>query len=156
MNFLGIDPGPKSGGLAIVTNQKEIFKLTVMPPTERDLYEFLHQYDHTITMAWIEKVHAFPKQGVSSAFNFGDNFGLLKGMVTACEIPYELVQPRFWQKRLQIPPKKKEETKPQWKNRLKGIAQQLYPGVPILKDHADAVLIAEACRREYGLKIAGK
>jgi hypothetical protein len=44
MNFLGIDPGPKSGGLAIVTNQKEIFKLTVMPPTERDLYEFLSEF----------------------------------------------------------------------------------------------------------------
>lgn len=154
MNFLGIDPGPKSGGLAIVTNGRVIYAITTMPPTERELYEFVHKAASTINMAWIEKVHAFPKQGVVSAFNFGDNFGVLKGILTACEISYELVQPRFWQKTLQIPPRKRKanETKTQFKNRLRGMAQQLYPGEPILKDTADALLIAEACRRTHGLR----
>ena len=156
MNFLGVDPGPKSGGLVIVTSHKEVYDITAMPPTERDLCDFLTKHSATITMAWIEKVHAFPKQGVSSAFSFGDNFGMLRGVLTACEVPWELVQPRFWQKRLQVPPKKKEETKVQFKNRLKGMAQRLYPGVPIIKATADALLIAEACRREYGIRIVEK
>ena len=156
MNFLGVDPGSVSGGLAIVTSRKEVYEITAMPVTERDLCDFLMKHSNTITMAWIEKVHAFPKQGVASAFNFGDNYGMLRGVLTACEIPWELVQPRFWQKRLQVPPKNKEESKTQFKNRLKGIAQRLYPGVPLTNKLADALLIAEACRREYGLQIVKK
>ena len=153
MNFLGVDPGPKSGGLVIVTSRKEVYAITAMPPTERDLCDFLTKHSTTITMAWIEKVHAFPKQGVSSAFSFGDNFGMLRGVLTACEVPWELVQPRFWQKRLQVPPKKKEETKVQFKNRLKGMAQRLYPGVPISGSSPSHHGLQVFVRREYGIRI---
>jgi hypothetical protein len=87
MNFLGIDPGPKSGGLAIVTSRKEVYAITPMLATEHDLCDFLKEYATTVTMAWIEKVHAFPKQGVVSAFNFGDNYGMLRGVLSSYDIP---------------------------------------------------------------------
>lgn len=153
MNFLGIDPGPKSGGLAIVTSRKEVYAITPMLATEHDLCDFLKEHATTVTMAWIEKVHAFPKQGVVSAFNFGDNYGMLRGVLSSYDIPFEVVQPLFWQRRLEIPKKGKEETKTRFKNRLRGIAQRMYPGVALLNSTADALLIAEACRREHGLQI---
>ena len=156
MNYLGIDPGPKSGGLVIVTNRKEVYAITAMPATEHDLCDFLKEHANTISMAWIEKVHAFPKQGVVSAFNFGDNYGMLRGVMSAFDISFEVVQPLFWQRRLEVPKKGKEETKTVFKNRLKGIAQRMYPGVPLIKATADALLIAEACRREHGLRIVGE
>ena len=93
------------------------------------------------------------KQGVVSAFNFGDNYGMLRGVLSSYDIPFEVVQPLFWQRRLEIPKKGKEETKTRFKNRLRGIAQRMYPGVALLNSTADALLIAEACRREHGLQI---
>lgn len=153
MNFLGIDPGPKSGGLAIVTSRKEVYAITRMPATEHDLCDFLKQRASIINMAWIEKVHAFPKQGVVGAFNFGDNYGMLRGVLAAYDIPFEVVRPLAWQKRLEIPKKGRDESKPQFKRRLIRIAQNMYPKVPILKETADALLLAEACRREHGLQI---
>jgi crossover junction endodeoxyribonuclease RuvC len=39
-----------------------------------------------------------PKQGVSSTFKFGVNFGIWRGILAAYQIPFQLVKPRQWQK----------------------------------------------------------
>ena len=43
-----------------------------------------------------EVVHAFPKQGVVSVFNFGRSAGVTHGILAALQIPYTLVQPARW------------------------------------------------------------
>lgn len=44
----------------------------------------------------IEKVHAMPKQGVTSMFNFGKGYGTLIGVCEGCGIPFQLVTPQAW------------------------------------------------------------
>jgi crossover junction endodeoxyribonuclease RuvC len=51
-------------------------------------------------VAYIEDVHAMPKQGVSSTFKFGYNAGAIYGICVALEIPTFLVSPNVWKLRL--------------------------------------------------------
>ena len=152
--YIGIDPGA-SGGIAWIEGTE--VQAVKMPSTEHDIFDALHEIVHPVKYrgahqptvhASIEKVHAMPKQGVSSTFKFGVNYGLLRGMLVALRVPFEEPTPQRWIKRLEIPNKKKSETPTQWKNRLKGRAQQLFPQVKITLSTSDALLIAEYTRRE--------
>ena len=46
----------------------------------------------------IEQVSAMPGQGVTSMFNFGQSFGILKGMCSAMQLPMYFVRPAKWKK----------------------------------------------------------
>ena len=46
----------------------------------------------------IEQVSAMPGQGVTSMFNFGQSFGVLKGIFSAMQIPMDFVSPVKWKK----------------------------------------------------------
>ncbi len=46
----------------------------------------------------IEQVSAMPGQGVTSMFNFGQSFGILKGLCSAMELPMYFVRPARWKK----------------------------------------------------------
>lgn len=143
--YLGIDPGA-SGGLAIISEYVGVVK-TAMPRTERDVLDWLTAWKEEQTFAVIEKVHAMPGNGVSGMFKFGMSYGSLRMALLAANIPFEEIQPRVWQKALGMSPRRKEESGTEWKNRLKAKAQQLFPREVITLATADALLIAEYCRR---------
>ena len=46
----------------------------------------------------IEHVTAMPGQGVTSMFNFGQSFGILKGISSAMQLPMYFVRPAKWKK----------------------------------------------------------
>ena len=46
----------------------------------------------------IEQVSAMPGQGVTSMFNFGQSFGVLKGICSAMQLPIHFVRPAKWKK----------------------------------------------------------
>jgi len=46
----------------------------------------------------IEQVSAMPGQGVTSMFNFGQSFGVLKGICSAMQLPMYFVRPAKWKK----------------------------------------------------------
>ena len=46
----------------------------------------------------IEQVSAMPGQGVTSMFNFGQSFGILKGICSAMKLPMYFVRPTKWKK----------------------------------------------------------
>ena len=46
----------------------------------------------------IEQVSAMPGQGVTSMFNFGQSFGILKGISSAMQLPMYFVRPTKWKK----------------------------------------------------------
>ena len=46
----------------------------------------------------IEHVSAMPGQGVTSMFNFGQSFGILKGICNAMQLPMYFVRPAKWKK----------------------------------------------------------
>ena len=68
--------------------------------------------------------------------------------LTAAGIPFEEVTPVVWQRGLGIPVRKKDESRSQFKGRLKAKAQQLFPQVKVTLKTADALLISEYCRRK--------
>ena len=58
---------------------------------------------------------------------------------------------RTWQKGLSIQPKRKEESKTQFKNRQKGLAQQMHPDIKVTLATADAILIAEYLKKQNNI-----
>lgn len=157
--YIGIDPGA-SGGLAI--RRAGICQAVPMPPTEADVWHWVKEAGSFLrvekgvvvggceTFAAIEQVwgHIGEGQPGSAMFKFGQSYGGLRMALIAAGIPFEQVVPRTWQKDMGIPPRKKEESKTQWKNRLKAMAQQLFPDERVMLATADALLIAEWCRRK--------
>jgi hypothetical protein len=87
--YLGIDPGGSSGAWAVLDEHKNIIATGLWP----ELPSFNH-----ITLACLELVHSMPKQGVSSAFAFGENLGFWKGALTVSKTPYVNITPQHWQK----------------------------------------------------------
>lgn len=149
--FIGIDPGA-SGGIAIINtfaNETDVYK---MPQTEHDINNILYQVgyyaNHGVpAVALIEKVGSMPGQGLSSTFKFGQNYGFLRGLLVANKISFSEMIPRSWQKHLGITPRNKDtESKTEFKNRLKGLAQQYYPEKNITLATSDAILIAKVCQ----------
>ena len=46
----------------------------------------------------VEHVTAMPGQGVTSMFNFGQSFGVIKGICSAMQLPIHFVRPTKWKK----------------------------------------------------------
>jgi Holliday junction resolvasome RuvABC endonuclease subunit len=116
-----------------------------MPATMRDILTALEEHSAR-SYAVIEKVHAMPAQGVSSTFKFGTSYGALLMALTAAYIPFEMVTPQKWQRELGVL-SRKGMTKTQHKNQLKAKAQELFPDLKVTLATADALLLAEYCRR---------
>ena len=106
MKILGVDPG-LSGAIALVGDGH----LAVRDmPTAGELKRRVIVTAELagIIRAWapdcavIEKVHAMPKQGVSSSFRFGQALGAIEGVLGALLIPVEYVTPQSWKKHYRL------------------------------------------------------
>jgi hypothetical protein len=93
-SFIGIDPGA-SGAIAILINEKILVYDFDDPLALKKLKELKEK--GVELYAVLEKVSAMPKQGVTSVFKFGANFGRWKGRLEALDIIYALVTPQKWQ-----------------------------------------------------------
>lgn len=139
--FIGADPG-KSGGVGFISEDGKYWA-EKMPDSERDLWDIIGPYGNHPdyeAFAMVEQVHAMPKQGVVSVFTFGMGYGGLRMAFIAAGIPFEGVTPGKWQKALGCMTGGD-------KNVSKARAQQLFPAIKITHALADALLIAEHCRR---------
>ena len=59
-------------------------------------------------VAFVERVHSMPKQGVSSTFTFGEAYGTAKGVFAAIGIQIKLVSPRVWKGEFELSKDKNE------------------------------------------------
>merc|ERR1712127_436225 len=59
----------------------------------------------------IEQVSAMPGQGVTSMFNFGQSYGILKGMCSAMQLPMYFVRPAKWKKYFSLINSEKDSNK---------------------------------------------
>ena len=50
----------------------------------------------------VEQVSAMPGQGVTSMFNFGQSFGVIKGVCAAMQLPIYFVRPAKWKKHFDL------------------------------------------------------
>jgi len=96
----------------------------------------------------IEQVSAMPGQGVTSMFNFGQSFGILKGICAAMQLPMFFVRPAKWKKYFNLINSQKDAS------RTKAIEIFPYYSSQLSKkkdsNKADAILIAsffnETCK----------
>jgi hypothetical protein len=150
--YIGIDPG-KNGGLVILDYSGSVSFHSRMPRTERDIWIW---FSKRVSLkaarnAVIEKVGGYvrgSKSPGSAMFNFGWGYGGLRMALVGHGIPFEEVTPQRWQRAMGIASRKKNESKTAFKNRLKAKAQQLFPTINVTHATADALLIAEYCRRK--------
>ena len=111
MLIIGIDPG-LSGSICFFEDGKIIDVIEMPTMTEgkknkkqvngAQIYnEFLKRISktdkHKIRVV-IEQVSAMPGQGVTSMFNFGQSFGILKGICSAMQLSMYFVRPAKWKK----------------------------------------------------------
>ena len=103
--YVGIDPG-KKGAMAIFDAHT---RSAITVPFDKLDYKVELQYimvneaiDSNDIICCLESVHAMPKQGVSSMFSFGENYGWIQGVLDTLGIPYELVHPQKWKKEFSI------------------------------------------------------
>ena len=141
--FLSCDPG-KNGGLVSLDENGKTLQVVKMPETMGGILQFFQQYTNDDVVCYLEKVHARPGDGAASMFKFGQGFGWLQMALLAAKIKTIEVLPNTWMRGLGIKSKKKDETKTAYKNRLKFVAEQLFPEQRVTLWNADALLIAHA------------
>ena len=88
----------------------------------------------------IEQVSAMPGQGVTSMFNFGQSFGVLKGICAALKIPVHFVRPAKWKKHFNLINSEKDASRTKVIEAFPYISSQLSKKKDGNK--ADAILIA--------------
>ena len=111
MLIIGIDPGI-SGSICFFQDGKIIDVVEMPTMTEgkknkkqvnssqvfNEILEKIKKLDKNEIKVVIEQVSAMPGQGVTSMFNFGQSFGILKGVCSAMQLPMYFVRPAKWKK----------------------------------------------------------
>jgi hypothetical protein len=145
--YLGFDPGKKGSAAAVTASGEWAGSVRFDRDTPGDIVEWLKNLacDNQISAAFIEQVSSSPQMGVKSAFTFGQGYGWCRGILDALGIPYEMVTPSKWQRKMKC-------LSGGDKNITKQAAQRLWPNARpsksgIAQDDGDAMLIAEHGRR---------
>ena len=114
MFIIGIDPGI-SGSICFFKDGKiiDVIEMPIMTEGKKNKKQVngaqifneinirinqLERKDKDNIRVVIEQVSAMPGQGVTSMFNFGQSFGILKGICSAMQLPMYLVRPAKWKK----------------------------------------------------------
>ena len=95
----------------------------------------------------IEQVSAMPGQGVTSMFNFGQSFGVLKGICSAMQLSMYFVRPAKWKKYYGLIKTEKDASRTKVIEIFPYISSQLSRKKDSNK--ADAVLIASFFYNTY-------
>ena len=160
MLIIGIDPGI-SGALCFFEDGqvKEIIDMPVMadgkknkrqvngPQTYNEISSRINKFSKKDITVVIEQVSAMPGQGVTSMFNFGQSFGVLKGICSALELPMYFVRPVKWKKYFNLINSEKDAS------RTKAIEIFPYFSSQLAKkkdsNKADAILISSYFHETY-------
>jgi crossover junction endodeoxyribonuclease RuvC len=111
MLIIGIDPGI-TGSICFFEDGKILDVVEMPTMTEgkknkkqvngsqiyNEIKKRIEKIDKKDIKVIIEQVSAMPGQGVTSMFNFGQSYGILKGMCSAMQLPMYFVRPAKWKK----------------------------------------------------------
>jgi len=95
----------------------------------------------------IEQVSAMPGQGVTSMFNFGQSFGILKGLCSAMQLPIYFIRPVRWKKYFGLIKAEKDASRTKAIEMFPSFSSQLSKKKDSNK--ADAILIASFYYETY-------
>lgn len=143
--IIGIDPG-LSGGIAVLDDAGCVLDVVKMPPTMMDIYDYLRGIvsGGARAVCYMEKVGmGMPGQSSKATATFSRHCGHLEMALLALGVQTYEVTPQKWMKALGMG-SSNGFSKTEWKNKLKGAAQQLFPtlGKRITLSTSDALLIA--------------
>ena len=151
MIIIGIDPGI-SGAISIIENKKilEVYDTPTMIDGKKNkkqinsaqvtniIKERLKDDKEVIVV--VEHVNAMPGQGVTSMFNFGQSFGVIKGICAALGLPIYFVRPSKWKKHFNLIKTNKDASRTKVIEAYPEISSKLHRKKD--SNRADAILIA--------------
>ncbi|MBD1163477.1 crossover junction endodeoxyribonuclease [Pelagibacterales bacterium SAG-MED11] len=163
MLIIGIDPGI-SGSICFFENGKilDVLEMPTMTDGKKNKKQVngaqiyneisakIRGIEKQNLKVIIEQVSAMPGQGVTSMFNFGQSFGILKGICSAMQLPMYFVRPAKWKKYFGLIKSEKDAS------RTKAIEMFPYFSSQLSKkkdsNKADAILIASFYYETYKLE----
>ena len=151
MIIIGIDPGI-SGAISVLENKKilEVYDTPTMIEGKKNkrqinsaqvtniIKERLNNEKEVIVV--VEQVNAMPGQGVTSMFNFGQSFGVIKGICAALSLPIYFVRPSKWKKHFNLIKTNKDASRTKVIEAYPEISSKLHRKKD--SNRADAILIA--------------
>ena len=160
MLIIGIDPGI-SGAICFFENGevREVIEMPTMADGKKNkrqingsqTYNEISQRIKNISkrdiFVVIEQVSAMPGQGVTSMFNFGQSFGVIKGICSAMQLSTFFIRPAKWKKYFNLIKSEKDAS------RTKVI--EIFPYISSYlskkkdSNKADAILIASFFHNTY-------
>ena len=160
MLIIGIDPGI-SGSVCFLEDGKilDVIEMPTMAEGKKnkrqvngsqiynEISKKIHKIDKQQVRVVIEQVSAMPGQGVTSMFNFGQSFGILKGICSGMQLSMYFVRPAKWKKYFSLINSEKDAS------RTKAIEMFPYFSSQLSKKKnskkADAILIASFYHETY-------
>ena len=160
MLIIGIDPGI-SGSICFLNHGKilDVIEMPTMAEGKKnkrqvngsqiynEIFKRINGVENQDVRVVIEQVSAMPGQGVTSMFNFGQSFGILKGLCSAMQLPMYFIRPAKWKKYFNLINSEKDASRTR--------AIEIYPyfssQLSKKKDSnkADAILIASFYYETY-------
>ena len=163
MLVIGIDPGI-SGSICFFQDGKiiDVVEMPIMIEGKKNKKQVngsqifneisyrIKKFDKKDIKVVIEQVSAMPGQGVTSMFNFGQSFGILKGICSAMQLPMYFVRPAKWKKYFNLINSEKDASRARAIEVFPYFSSQLSKKKDSNK--ADAILIASFYYETYKLE----
>ena len=151
MIIIGVDPGI-NGAISIVENKKilDVYDTPTMIDGKKNKRQINSAQVSNIfkerlklnkeVIVVVEQVNAMPGQGVTSMFNFGQSFGVIKGICAALKLPIHFVRPTKWKKHFNLIKTNKDASRTKVIESYPEISSKLHRKKD--SNRADAILIA--------------
>ena len=160
MLIIGIDPGI-SGSICFLKDGKilDVVEMPTMTDGKKnkrqvngsqiynEISKRINKAENQDIRVVIEQVSAMPGQGVTSMFNFGQSFGILKGLCSAMRLPMYFVRPAKWKKYFNLINSEKDASRTRAIEIFPYFSSQLSKKKDSNK--ADAILIASFYHETY-------
>ena len=163
MLIIGIDQGI-SGSICFLQNGRimDVIEMPTMTDGKKnkkqvngsqifnEISERIKKLEKSYIRVVIEQVSAMPGQGVTSMFNFGQSFGILKGICSAMQLPMYFVRPAKWKKYFNLINSEKDASRTRAIEIFPYFSSQLSKKKDSNK--ADAILIASFYYETYKIE----
>ena len=160
MLIIGIDPGI-SGSICFFEDGKilDVIEMPTMNEGKKnkrqvngaqiynEITDRINKLQKQDVRVVVEQVSAMPGQGVTSMFNFGQSFGLIKGICSAMQLPLYFVRPTKWKKYFNLIKSEKDASRTRAIEIFPYFSSQLSKKKDSNK--ADAILIASFYHETY-------
>jgi len=147
--YIGIDAGSVNGALGAIDHDGNYVESFMIDHKDKHILALVFK-SRILSIVdpkegaqiCMEQVHAMPKQGISSTWNFARAVGVISAVCELTNYPFHLVSPQKWKKHFNLTADKNEAL---------DLARKLFPKAPLkLKkdiNRAEALLIAEYWRQ---------